>query len=206
MSGDRATARKARKSHLPAPFNKETHRRDAMKMKKFDFHVAFKVRTDITNIGVDIQIPNINLGYYSIDIDVEDFQYLIAKHPESYSLVEEKIKQDYRIEKQNQKELMLEDYPKEAELIDSGFVYFIKVITKDVFKIGISRCDVDARIHGIQTSCPYPLEVYSKSESSQCGKDERWFHQFFRKYKMVGEWFNVSQPMIDHAMELRFSK
>jgi len=80
-------------------------------------------------------------------------------------------------------------------------IYFIGNKEFDVCKIGYStKENVEARIRGLQTSCPYPLEVINTREGTT--KQESKLHNHFKADKLNGEWFKLSKinPFISLAL------
>ena len=74
-----------------------------------------------------------------------------------------------------------------------GYVYFIKVKGKDLFKIGITKqSNVVNRVANIQSSCPYLIELHSYYSSEDCEKEEVELHDRFKDKRTHGEWFNLT--------------
>lgn len=74
-----------------------------------------------------------------------------------------------------------------------GFVYF--VACGDFVKIGWSR-DWQARIHGLRTSNPNPIEVLLVVTGTR--QDECELHCRFQLCRVHGEWYRPTQEMLDH--------
>ena len=81
------------------------------------------------------------------------------------------------------------------------YVYFIK--EKDVecpnVKIGYSK-DYTKRLKTLQTGHPKKLGIFSLIEcldEENAKKVEKEFHKFYKKNKLVGEWFKWHQDFDD---------
>lgn len=73
-----------------------------------------------------------------------------------------------------------------------GCVYFIRA--HDFVKIGFT-VDVSKRIGGIQTGCPYPIELLFSVPGTV--QTEREFHHRFRNQRQNGEWFKIEGALAD---------
>lgn len=76
-------------------------------------------------------------------------------------------------------------------------LYFISA-GNDLYKIGITS-KLSRRIKGIQTGCPFPLEVF---HTVQAKKEkilvlEAYFHREYKQKRTTGEWFKLSLSEID---------
>jgi len=78
-----------------------------------------------------------------------------------------------------------------------GSVYFFRVKDSDLFKIGITKGKVAGRLYGIQTSCPYPIELYASYRTTKFQEDEAELHDRFQDRRTVGEWFELDPSEID---------
>jgi hypothetical protein len=70
-----------------------------------------------------------------------------------------------------------------------SFVYVMTGGPRHV-KIGIS-IDVEKRLHGIQTGCPFRVELVKTWQTDRAQKIEIRAHEILRKYRSAGEWFDV---------------
>jgi len=81
-----------------------------------------------------------------------------------------------------------------------GIVYFLRAENKDLFKVGITRNDVDKRIGSIQTTCPYELHLYGSVESPAYQAIEREIHQEWKDRRRRGEWFTVGADDVNEMI------
>jgi len=72
-------------------------------------------------------------------------------------------------------------------------VYFLKL--NEFVKIGFSD-DVLKRISQIQTSSPYKIEVMSVIHGDY--DKEKELHKLFKQYRASGEWFYLSEEILDY--------
>ena len=77
--------------------------------------------------------------------------------------------------------------------MNKRFIYLLKC--HQYYKIGVAK-DVKARLAGIQTGNPYPVELVEKFEVvySAAGYLENLFHNTFYRFgcHVRGEWFELS--------------
>lgn len=76
-----------------------------------------------------------------------------------------------------------------------GFVYVIKC--NEYYKIGCSREGVEKRLKAMQTGNPYELELIMMIKTSNYPKTELFLHKRFDKYRIRGEWFKLSEELIN---------
>lgn len=75
-----------------------------------------------------------------------------------------------------------------------GFVYAIS--SGEHVKIGLAA-NVKRRILGLQTSCPTALSVINAWEHHDAERMERLLHRKYRKFRTSGEWFRLSEELIE---------
>lgn len=76
----------------------------------------------------------------------------------------------------------------------STHIYFILGIGTDKVKIGKTR-DLKSRLSGMQTGSPVKLVLVSYYMAMD--SEERFLHDALKKYKANGEWFYLSDEIID---------
>jgi len=89
-------------------------------------------------------------------------------------------------------------------LMDNGILYVVynKWInnpkTQEMpYKIGITRSSVDDRYYGLGLKMPGEFETLFAYKLDNCAKAEQLIHGIFNKYRLNGEWFNITQKEID---------
>lgn len=70
-----------------------------------------------------------------------------------------------------------------------GFVYLLEAVGSGRVKIGYGM-DVERRVAGIQTSCPFDIRVIATCKGSP--DLERRLHEHFKDLRLRGEWFDAS--------------
>lgn len=72
-------------------------------------------------------------------------------------------------------------------------IYLLKIDTPDkrLYKIGSTKNEVYKRIQGLQTGCPYEIEVVEYFESEFGQMVERTLHNRYEYKKTFGEWFEL---------------
>lgn len=79
-------------------------------------------------------------------------------------------------------------------------VYFIKNTFTNNYKIGKTK-NLDKRLKQLQTGCDSQLIIYKYIETINF-KTETHIHNYFKKYKILGEWYNITSNDIDKIIEL----
>lgn len=82
-----------------------------------------------------------------------------------------------------------------------GYVYFIKQENEDLFKIGITYKDPNARLRSMQTGTPHKLEMFGLVSSDNPRRLEKELHKQFKDYHIRGEWFRLTQEQVKNYLE-----
>jgi hypothetical protein len=86
-----------------------------------------------------------------------------------------------------------------------AFVYILRSGSEDVFKIGHTRGDVEARIKNLATGNPHTLTRFDVIETDHCTLCETYLHRRLRTKRRGGEFFAVDphelQQVIQEARE-----
>ncbi len=82
----------------------------------------------------------------------------------------------------------------------SGFIYVVLAKGTNRLKIGWTADSTLGRLQDLQVACPFPLELLAVLPGSML--DERKFHARFRRFRVHGEWFEASTPVLDFILSL----
>lgn len=75
-----------------------------------------------------------------------------------------------------------------------GFVYLIgELDNKDIYKIGVTKKNIDQRIKELQTGSSDELYVRYYFKTSYPYKLEKMLHRHFSHTNKLNEWFNLSE-------------
>lgn len=74
-------------------------------------------------------------------------------------------------------------------------VYVIRTKGREVVKIGLALDPVQ-RLNALQTGCPDKLELMAIRVNSS-KEEEKDIHGLFEKHRLTGEWFTLSQEIVD---------
>ena len=80
-------------------------------------------------------------------------------------------------------------------------IYFIKC--GDFVKIGYSK-SVEKRLKSLQTANPNQLEIISSFDGNR--KEEEHIHYRFRKFKVSGDWFILTDEIKEYAIKRKGKK
>ena len=81
------------------------------------------------------------------------------------------------------------------------FAYMPELGAKTQFKIGWSDVNVTQRIAKLQTGNPFKLELYGYISTTD-SQVERFLHRKLKKYRGIGEWFNITKEQVDIILAL----
>lgn len=74
----------------------------------------------------------------------------------------------------------------------TGYIYMVRAIGTDLYKIGVTAESVNRRIKGIQTSCPHKLELVCSVLADDYIRRESELHALLKDKRTSGEWFSLS--------------
>lgn len=77
-----------------------------------------------------------------------------------------------------------------------GYVYLIKPIGHNVYKIGCTT-DCTRRFKTMRNTYPFKFECVGKNYYKDYEYAERYWHEYFKNRKLQGEWFLLS----DHDVQ-----
>lgn len=83
-----------------------------------------------------------------------------------------------------------------------GYLYVIRAVGTNLYKIGITSRSVADRLKELQTGNPIKLEVVRSYQFIGTSKIERELHEHLYAYRRSGEWFELSSAQtVDKALE-----
>ncbi len=80
-----------------------------------------------------------------------------------------------------------------ADASQKRLIYFVQAGVGGPIKIGITS-DLENRLAGLKTSCPYPLSVIGTVQGTR--SDERLLHLCLTCSRMTGEWFEPTPKVL----------
>lgn len=80
--------------------------------------------------------------------------------------------------------------------VGQGYVYIIHCKDTSYYKIGISKNTPSNRLSNLQSGCPFELEMIYIKYCDHYGLLERQLHQRYYKYKIRGEWFDLTPSLL----------
>lgn len=75
-------------------------------------------------------------------------------------------------------------------------LYAIQAGTHNLFKIGHTKQEIQNRINGLQTGCPYPLQPFRVVDHLYAKEIEKAIHRSLKEKLVYKEWFNVSPELV----------
>lgn len=79
-----------------------------------------------------------------------------------------------------------------------GWVYMLWAEGTSRFKIGYTGRTVDARAADIMAYSPLALRIVAERPGTP--RQERAMHTALRKFRVHGEWFDLPEPAVWHAL------
>lgn len=83
---------------------------------------------------------------------------------------------------------------------DEGYIYLIRCGA--FHKIGLAK-DAHKRLSGLKTSSPFEMELVKKWRCKRPVTIEGYLHERFKKFRVRGEWFNLSQVDVQLLLKLQ---
>lgn len=83
----------------------------------------------------------------------------------------------------------------------TGYVYFFKS-GDGLVKIGQTK-NVENRFKALKTSCPQGIESLGHIKSNDYKQLEKALHYYFSDKRKNGEWFEIDNENVDHALNIK---
>ena len=77
-----------------------------------------------------------------------------------------------------------------------GFIYFIYDFEKKRTKIGKTKNHPAYRLKELQTGSSTKLELIHFYETEDMSQEEKYLHEQYQQYRVMGEWFELPLPII----------
>lgn len=88
-----------------------------------------------------------------------------------------------------------------------GCVYFLRHIGLSPIKIGMSNSDdLSQRINAYKTASPYGIELLGTIPTNNALILEKKLHKKFEAFRLNGEWFEISDSMVNSMITLYSNK
>lgn len=147
-----------------------------------------------------------NDGYYLNKLELQNFVEKISNVLKSYDEIEidnlnKEVKKYHEEELRKLEESMCVTESPRAK--QKGFVYFITDDTKLV-KIGLSK-NVNTRFKTMQTGNS-TLKMIYYIETKDMDLTEKLFHERFKKKRIHGEWFQLTDADIEYIKKGKYGK
>lgn len=84
-----------------------------------------------------------------------------------------------------------------------GFVYLIKDVYNNTYKIGVTKGDPQTRLKKLQTGNSCKLEIKYLYECEYPYRLESMLHNHYKEYQEMNEWFRLENPdeFLDKCLE-----
>ena len=80
-----------------------------------------------------------------------------------------------------------------------GYVYLIRNLENNTYKIGVTKNDPQKRVKQLQTGCSSNLDLLYSFETTYPYRLEKMLHTKFMLHKVEGEWYKQNrQPQISN--------
>ncbi len=76
-------------------------------------------------------------------------------------------------------------------------LYVLQAKGTDMYKIGVTRVDVDYRVSQLKVASPFPLDVVCAHTVKEVFELEKFFHRYFHPKHLRGEWFRLNEEDLD---------
>lgn len=78
-----------------------------------------------------------------------------------------------------------------------GYLYLVRCVGFPYYKIGITTCNPLTRLGGIQTGCPFKVEIEWAIQVSGIKGEEKGLHECYSDKHVRGEWYNLTGEDIE---------
>lgn len=121
-----------------------------------------------------------------------------AQYPKESGFLRDRLRNDLEDHYQKMLERRRERMKKSPHY---GYVYIIKSLTDTpAYKIGRSKNYV-RRIGKLEVELPFYIEVKHLIETDNAVLTEKWLHNTFAPVRVRGEWFSLTEPMLEKIMQ-----
>ena len=158
-----------------------------------------RFKEDNINYLNNKKVDNLNIAELKKYYNIIYKEKLIAfrPKPEVITVYREVLDEDYKNSKINKKAKKTKKQKTTRVLrmgIKNGYVYIIYNKENEICKVGWSKAP-RKRLKNLQVGCPYKLSImfYFKA----CKNDEKNLHKILKEHSLVGEWFKLSQDLLD---------
>ena len=81
-----------------------------------------------------------------------------------------------------------------------GYVYLIRNLENNTYKIGITKNDPKKRVKQLQTGCSSPLDLLYTYETKYPYRLEKMLHTKFMLCKVEGEWYKLPKEDVTYFL------
>jgi len=84
-----------------------------------------------------------------------------------------------------------------------GYIYFFQAVGENLFKIGRTSRSPQSRRRGLDTGCPFDLELLGVLQTVDIVEAEHIVHEYLKEHRVSPrkEWFRVEKEVIVEVME-----
>jgi hypothetical protein len=83
-----------------------------------------------------------------------------------------------------------------------GYVYLIRNLENDTYKIGVTKNDPQKRVKQLQTGCSSPLDLLYIYGTKYPYRLEKMLHTKFMLHKVEGEWYQLPQENVTSFLSI----
>lgn len=83
-----------------------------------------------------------------------------------------------------------------------GYVYLIRNLENDTYKIGVTKNNPQKRVKQLQTGCSSPLDLLHIYETKYPYRLEKMLHTKFMLHKVEGEWYKLPKENVTSFLSI----
>lgn len=83
-----------------------------------------------------------------------------------------------------------------------GYVYLIRNLENNTYKIGVTKNDPQKRVKQLQTGCSSNLDLLYSFETTYPYRLEKMLHTKFMLHKVEGEWYKLPQENVTSFLNI----
>lgn len=86
-----------------------------------------------------------------------------------------------------------------------GYVYLIRNLENNTYKIGVTKNDPQKRVKQLQTGCSSNLDLLYSFETTYPYRLEKMLHTKFMLHKVEGEWYALNQEDVTNFTNICYN-
>lgn len=159
---------------------------------------------EMTVEGVSVNVPTDEIGRIA---DVHEIREFYNDLQILLNLSDQESIDNYNkeVEKELRESIEYHSRPKKKPTYKEGYVYFLKSLEDNIYKIGYST-NLNKRLDKITPKLPFEVKLAYKIKHNKVYRLEQYLHKKFADKRLNGEWFKLDANDIEYIKNNDFSE